>query len=232
MNTATWLFTNHHFKLVHSVFFGLVFLTLLNSRSSPPSLSAANGRRHPNSHRHLLTSAGGAMSLRRSPSPSPCCGDSHFVLLVPVLLVILHSLLLLPHSSLAIRPIESDQIELANATESNVSLSRPREGSFADIIDRALEHEFTENDQNEGTGFWILGFSALAVQFFLFAFHFRFRYWETEFVVSVYSTRAFVGFWFLIYGHKPLLSAWFIQIQVTSTLLLHFMILFIFWLLF
>ncbi|RDY02033.1 K(+) efflux antiporter 6, partial [Mucuna pruriens] len=43
----------------------------------------------------------------------------------------------------------SDRIELANATESNVSLSRPREGSFADIIDRALEHEFTENDQNE-----------------------------------------------------------------------------------
>jgi len=152
MNTATWLFTNHHFKLVHSVFLGPVFLTLLNSfatvtlrgqRSSPP----------PNSHRHLLTCAGGAMLLRRSLSSSPCCGDSHFVLLVPVLLVILHSLLLLPHSSLAIRPTESDQIELANATESNVSLSRPREGSFADMIDRALEHEFTENDQNEGSGF-------------------------------------------------------------------------------
>ncbi|CAJ1972860.1 unnamed protein product [Sphenostylis stenocarpa] len=73
----------------------------------------------------------------------------HFVLLVPVLLLVLHSLLLLPHSSLAIRPTESDRIDLANATESNVSLSRPREGSFADMIDRALEHEFTENDQNE-----------------------------------------------------------------------------------
>ncbi|ESW32990.1 hypothetical protein PHAVU_001G034400 [Phaseolus vulgaris] len=89
------------------------------------------------------------MSLRRSRSPFPCCCDSHFVLLVPALLVVLHWLLLLPHSSLAIRPTVSDQIELANATESNVSLSRPREGSFADMIDRALEHEFTENDQNE-----------------------------------------------------------------------------------
>ncbi|KAL9330716.1 hypothetical protein ACSQ67_000326 [Phaseolus vulgaris] len=89
------------------------------------------------------------MLLRRSRSPFPCCCDSHFVLLVPALLVVLHWLLLLPHSSLAIRPTVSDQIELANATESNVSLSRPREGSFADMIDRALEHEFTENDQNE-----------------------------------------------------------------------------------
>nr|KYP72262.1 Transmembrane and coiled-coil domain-containing protein 3 [Cajanus cajan] len=79
-------------------------------------------------------------------------GDGHLLLLAPALLVLfLHSLLLLPHSSLAIRPTESDRIELANATESNVSLSRPREGSFADMIDRALEHEFTENDQNEAT---------------------------------------------------------------------------------
>ncbi|KAK7383308.1 hypothetical protein VNO78_28982 [Psophocarpus tetragonolobus] len=96
---------------------------------------------------HLLTCASGAMLRGRS--PSPCCGGTHFVLLLPVVLVVLHSLLLLPHSSVAIRPTESDRIELANATESNVSLSRPREGSFADIIDRALEHEFTENDQNE-----------------------------------------------------------------------------------
>ncbi|KAG5110070.1 hypothetical protein JHK82_039293 [Glycine max] len=109
-------------------------------------------------HRHLLTCAGGAMSRARSrsrsPSPSPCCGDSHLVLLLPVMLaVFFNSLLLLPRSSLAIRPTESDRIELANATESssNVSLSRPREGTFADMIDRALEHEFTENDQNEAT---------------------------------------------------------------------------------
>ncbi|KAG4965075.1 hypothetical protein JHK85_040050 [Glycine max] len=95
-----------------------------------------------------------ARSRSRSPSPSPCCGDSHLVLLLPVMLaVFFNSLLLLPRSSLAIRPTESDRIELANATESssNVSLSRPREGTFADMIDRALEHEFTENDQNEAT---------------------------------------------------------------------------------
>ncbi|XP_057424050.1 K(+) efflux antiporter 6 isoform X2 [Lotus japonicus] len=71
---------------------------------------------------------------------------------VPVVLLLFHSLLLLlllllPSSSLAIRPTEFDRVELANATESNVSLSRP--SSFADMIDRALEHEFTENDQNE-----------------------------------------------------------------------------------
>ncbi|KAJ1442786.1 coiled-coil domain-containing protein [Sesbania bispinosa] len=34
--------------------------------------------------------------------------------------------------------VDSDRVELVNATESNVSLSRP---SFADMIDRALEHE-------------------------------------------------------------------------------------------
>lgn len=70
--------------------------------------------------------------------------------MIPVFLLIFHSL---PHSSLAIRPTLSDRLdfELANSTDSNVSLSTPRQGSFADIIDRALQHEFTDNDdQNEG----------------------------------------------------------------------------------
>ncbi|KAG4953676.1 hypothetical protein JHK87_039270 [Glycine soja] len=105
-------------------------------------------------------------SLSPSPSPSPCCGDSHLVLLLPVMLaVFFNSLLLLPRSSLAIRPTESDRIELANATESssNVSLSRPREGTFADMIDRALEHEFTENDQNEEMKSFRSCFNALFV---------------------------------------------------------------------
>jgi hypothetical protein len=72
---------------------------------------------------------------------------------MPVFLLIIISLLLLPHSSLAVRPIHSDpfDFQLANSTESNVSLSTPRQGSFADIIDRALQHEFTDTDQNEGT---------------------------------------------------------------------------------
>ncbi|KAI5393477.1 variant 2, K(+) efflux antiporter 6 [Lathyrus oleraceus] len=74
---------------------------------------------------------------------------NHFLLMIPVFLLIFHSL---PHSSLAIRPTLSDRLdfELANSTDSNVSLSTPRQGSFADIIDRALQHEFTDNDdQNE-----------------------------------------------------------------------------------
>lgn len=45
---------------------------------------------------------------------------------------------------------ESDLLVQTNATESNVSVSRPKEGSFADMIDKALENEFKENDQNEG----------------------------------------------------------------------------------
>ncbi|CAL0322542.1 unnamed protein product [Lupinus luteus] len=71
--------------------------------------------------------------------------DFHLVL-ASILLLLFHVLLLLPHSSLAIRPAESDLVQLVNATESsNVSKSN----SFADMIDRALENEFHENDQNE-----------------------------------------------------------------------------------
>ncbi|KAG6740508.1 hypothetical protein POTOM_055959 [Populus tomentosa] len=53
--------------------------------------------------------------------------------------------------SLADELNESDRLEYtANTSFSNTSLSKPREGSsFADIIDKALEKEFTENDQNE-----------------------------------------------------------------------------------
>ncbi|KAB2628011.1 K(+) efflux antiporter 6-like [Pyrus ussuriensis x Pyrus communis] len=46
---------------------------------------------------------------------------------------------------------DSDLLLSANTTESNVSLSKPKEGSFADMIDKALENEFKENDQNEAT---------------------------------------------------------------------------------
>ncbi|KAK3210523.1 hypothetical protein Dsin_015229 [Dipteronia sinensis] len=48
--------------------------------------------------------------------------------------------------------IDSDSEINATVTESiNASLSRPKEDSFADIIDRALEKEFNETDQNEAT---------------------------------------------------------------------------------
>ncbi|KAJ6856724.1 K(+) efflux antiporter 6-like isoform X1 [Populus alba x Populus x berolinensis] len=55
--------------------------------------------------------------------------------------------------SLADELNESDPLEYtANTSFSNTTLSKPREGSsFADIIDKALEKEFTENDQNEAT---------------------------------------------------------------------------------
>ena len=48
---------------------------------------------------------------------------------------------------------ESDRFDdEANATVSNVSsITKPKDGTFAAIIDRALEKEFTENEQNEGT---------------------------------------------------------------------------------
>lgn len=38
-----------------------------------------------------------------------------------------------------------------NAAESNATNAKPKEDSFADMIDRALEKEFPENDQNDGS---------------------------------------------------------------------------------
>ncbi|KAM4129247.1 hypothetical protein ACJW30_01G007600 [Castanea mollissima] len=45
----------------------------------------------------------------------------------------------------------SDRLDLdhSNSSESNVSLSKPKEGSFAHMIDQALANEFPENDQPE-----------------------------------------------------------------------------------
>lgn len=62
-------------------------------------------------------------------------------------LLLLCFALVLPSLSLA----ESDRLETANSTESNVSLSKPKEGSFAHMIDQALANEFPENDQPEGS---------------------------------------------------------------------------------
>lgn len=47
---------------------------------------------------------------------------------------------------------DSDRLDLdhSNSSESNVSLSKPKEGSFAHMIDQALANEFPENDQPEG----------------------------------------------------------------------------------
>jgi hypothetical protein len=62
-------------------------------------------------------------------------------------LLLLCFALLLPSLSLA----ESDRLETTNSTELNVSLSKPKEGSFAHMIDQALANEFPENDQPEGS---------------------------------------------------------------------------------
>ncbi|KAH0990148.1 hypothetical protein GBA52_001631 [Prunus armeniaca] len=83
--------------------------------------------------------------LRRSSSSS----HGLFTILIPTLLLFSSDLLF--SLSFAEPLTESDPLLNANATESNVSLSKPKEGSFADMIDKALENEFKENDQNEAT---------------------------------------------------------------------------------
>ncbi|KAH9761552.1 K(+) efflux antiporter 6 [Citrus sinensis] len=50
--------------------------------------------------------------------------------------------------SLALELLDSDHLDDLNVTVSNTSVARP--GSFADIIDRALEKEFAENEKAEG----------------------------------------------------------------------------------
>lgn len=37
------------------------------------------------------------------------------------------------------------------SAEANATNAKPKEDSFADMIDRALEKEFPENDQNDGS---------------------------------------------------------------------------------
>lgn len=51
--------------------------------------------------------------------------------------------------SLALELPDSDRLDYLNVTVSNTSVARP--GTFADIIDRALEKEFTENERAEAT---------------------------------------------------------------------------------
>nr|XP_023888413.1 K(+) efflux antiporter 6 [Quercus suber]POE66305.1 k(+) efflux antiporter 6 [Quercus suber] len=58
---------------------------------------------------------------------------------------------LLSSTSLADSNSDSDRLDLdhSNSSKSNVSLSKPEEGSFAHMIDQALANEFPENDQPE-----------------------------------------------------------------------------------
>ncbi|RXH72948.1 hypothetical protein DVH24_012632 [Malus domestica] len=91
--------------------------------------------------------------LRRSASSS---SFGFLAVVVPALLLLSSDLLFSlsladPLAAADDSVTEADLLLNANATESNVSLSKPKEGSFADMIDKALENEFKENDQNEAT---------------------------------------------------------------------------------
>ncbi|KAG2666074.1 hypothetical protein I3760_15G038100 [Carya illinoinensis] len=81
--------------------------------------------------------------LKKSPSSESSL--FLFAVAAPTLLLICSSALLLTSPSLA----ESDRLDSTNSTESNVSLSTPKEASFAQMIDQALANEFSENDQPE-----------------------------------------------------------------------------------
>ncbi|KAM6559228.1 hypothetical protein CsatA_028467 [Cannabis sativa] len=95
------------------------------------------------------------MLLRRSSSSYSVRG--FFSILAPVLVLLLCSDLLPVSTSQSesesererLVGDESDLLLGTNFTQFNVSSSKPKEGSFADMIDKALENEFKENDQNE-----------------------------------------------------------------------------------
>ncbi|CAA7038887.1 unnamed protein product [Microthlaspi erraticum] len=79
--------------------------------------------------------------------------------LIPITLESIHILRrrLLLRSLLPPPSIDSYLIEIVvtreingTAARSNATSVKPNEDSFADMIDRALEKEFPENDQNEG----------------------------------------------------------------------------------
>ncbi|KAK9274019.1 hypothetical protein L1049_018833 [Liquidambar formosana] len=75
---------------------------------------------------------------------------SNFQLFLSIsLLPLLLCFALHPSFSHSLLETESNRFEATNATESDVSGSPLVEGSFANMIDRALEKEFTENDQTE-----------------------------------------------------------------------------------
>lgn len=49
--------------------------------------------------------------------------------------------------------VTTREINVTSA-ESNATSAKPKEDSFADMIDRALEKEFPENDQNDGSSYY------------------------------------------------------------------------------
>lgn len=76
---------------------------------------------------------------------------------LPNLFILCYLLLSIPSFSLSLRAADAQTdpellLAGANATAlANASLARSDDDSFANMIDRALEREFPDNEQNEGT---------------------------------------------------------------------------------
>lgn len=89
------------------------------------------------------------------------------------LLILCDLLLCLPSFTFSLLAADADpdtELLLAgdNATALlNASLARSDDGSFANMIDRALEREFPDNEQNEGSQIYLLSLSVFNVQEFL-----------------------------------------------------------------
>lgn len=73
------------------------------------------------------------------------------LLLSPFLCFSVASPRALSHSDLLEETAVNSSVVASLNGSSSSSIVKPKEGSFADIIDRALEKEFNESDQNEGT---------------------------------------------------------------------------------
>lgn len=93
------------------------------------------------------------------------------------ILTLLLFLISSPFSLLALEP--EVLLQETNATaDSNASLPRSNEDSFANIIDRALEREFPENEQNQGSWIYLLPLCAQnsSAQAFLSFLYFFFSF--------------------------------------------------------
>lgn len=92
------------------------------------------------------------------------------------LLILCHLLLSLPSFTFSLLADDADpETELLLAGDNataflNASLARYDDGSFANMIDRALEREFPDNEQNEGSQIYLLSLSVFNVQEFLHFF--------------------------------------------------------------
>ncbi|KAF5748312.1 K(+) efflux antiporter 6 [Tripterygium wilfordii] len=89
------------------------------------------------------------LSLQAKPTAAPAMLRRPLLFASRFALSLLLLLLLFCFDSSLSLTTDSDLLDRTNATAFNASSSKPKDGSFADLIDRALEKEFTENDQPE-----------------------------------------------------------------------------------